>query len=190
MKNLLFSLIATIVFSNLSLGQQDSDSSFNNFFKSNSFKTLSKNFDFEIDNVNFKNYAKILHDSKEYSIYRVEIMIKSKINFITFFSNDEGINYYAVFEKNELEKGLFNHYDEEKNLYASFNVNLEKDQMYNFKLITIYSPTLNKSACIAKIYNRLKTACETDMTCDFLCDLNPSCTPMLLAWAASYCLIH
>ena len=183
MKKLVFGLIATVMFGNFSFGQE---SNITNFLKSVEYSNICKNFNLNTENLDVKNYASILHESKNYTIYRISVLKDNKINFITFFQDGE--NYVCVYEKNEIEKGMFEIYNQLKELIATFNIKKVKDNSYLYTINNVYE---NKATpCEARIYKILKAACESDTTCDYLCDLNPTCHHMLGAWANAYCATH
>lgn len=192
MKKLLFGLVATIMLS--VSGNAQSDLEISNFIKSNEFQLLANNFQIKSENVNQKDFAFQEHDSKKFNIYRLSVNLNNKINFITFFSDDLGKTYSCVFEKNLIEKGFFEHYDENGQLLANFKVKLLKEMTYVFTINDVfvdnYTGKLAPKCSVGNIYKKLKSACAASETCDMLCDLNPSCFPMLFAWAQAYCATH
>ncbi|HLP63211.1 hypothetical protein [Flavobacterium sp.] len=192
MKKLVFGLIATVVFGFVGNAQ---DKNFSNFFSSKEFNQLAAKYSFKSSDVDTKNYGSIEHNSKLYKVYRVAVSVSGSKNFITFFTDDNGENYGLTYEKIDLSKGISSHLDEYGNLYATFAV-IKSESSYVFTIKDVYTPstsgnTVNrKSGCIEKTYRTLKNACQADDFCDMMCDLNPSCLPMLAAWAATYCLTH
>ena len=190
MKKLMHGLIATVLFGFVGNAQEKSD--FDSYFKSSNFSLMCKQHSFSLNNVDLNDFGEILHKSGEYKIYRVRVNLENKINYLTFFTYDRGSNFIAVFEKNKLEINKFEVLDENGTLYATFIANNIDDKQISFKINEVFeaSSKPKKVPCISRVYKLLKDACASDETCDFLCDLNPSCTPMLLAWAATYCAFH
>ncbi|WP_298397309.1 hypothetical protein [Flavobacterium sp.] len=135
------------------------------------------------------------HESKLYKIYRVSISVNGNKNFITFFTDNDGKNYALSYEKIDLSKNISEHFDEYGNLYSIFDV-IRFGENYNYKIREAFNPTASgnqvnyRANCIASTYRKLKNACQADDFCDMMCDLNPSCLPMLAAWAATYCATH
>ena len=192
MKKLVFGLVAIIL---LGFNGNAQDFSFNKFFESSEFAQLSKTFAIQPTDIDKVNYASIDHESKNFKIYRVLVNGNGNKNFITFFSDDNNQNYAVIYEKNDLNKKLAEHYDEYENLYATFSLSKYKDGIWSSKIDKTFSPNMsnnnsvNKKACsITKVYQQLKKACESDDFCDTLCDFNPDCKRMLITWAITFCL--
>ncbi len=188
MKKLILGFIATIIFA---INSNAQDKNFDSFFTSNEFSILSKKFLISKENIDVKNYASIDHDSKLYKIYRVLVLKDNIRNFITFFSDDNGKSYGLAFEKIDMKENKAVHFDEYGNTYAIFNIS-KSGTSYSFNISKELPPPSNgllnkKSPCIAKTYQTLKKACQSDDFCDMMCDLTPSCLPMLYAWALIYC---
>ena len=193
MKKLVFGLIATVMFG-FAVNAQDTN--FKKFFESAEFGQLSKTFSISASDVDMINYGSIDHDSKKYKIYRVLVNDNKNKNFITFFTDDDSKSYGLAYEKINIKNGIAEHYDEYGNLYATFIVKNSTENLYSFKIDKVFSPestgnpTNQKAGCIGHIYHLLKKACESDETCDMLCNLQPFCHVMLAEWAIAYCIIH
>ena len=189
MKKILFGLIATVMFGFVGSAQ---DKNFVSFFSSKEFNQLSNKFSIKNTDIDTKNYASLSHESKLYKIYRVSVTLQGNKNFITFFTDNDGKNYALSYENIDFSKNISQHFDEYGNLYAIFDV-IKSDTNYNFKIREAFNPTTfggqanYRVDCISKTYRTLKNACQADDFCDMMCDLNPSCLPMLAAWAATYC---
>lgn len=193
MKKFLFGLIATVFFGFSGNAQ---DKIFNGFFKSKEFTTLSEKFslnEIEIDKV---NVGLISHESKKYNIYRVLVKTKDFFDYITFFSDDNGFSYVLAYEKININEKVATHYDEFGNILATFNVELIDKQIkftlnkYDLQKSSKSLLSNKRAGCVDRIYQALKNACSNDSVCDMLCDINPSCLPMLAGWAVGYCATH
>ena len=193
MKNLFFTLvtISTFLVSNVTYSNHEQ---FLSYFKSDDFTQMTKYHSFAIENVALDNYAEIESKNKQYIIYRTVVTLKDKINYLTFFTNDGGASFVAIFERNNIDAGVFEHYDANGFKYAVFTAKLINTKQILFKILNTYenfdSIKNSKQACIPAIYKILKDACSDDPRCDFLCDVSPSCSIMLGAWAAAYCATH
>lgn len=212
MKKFVFGLLATIIFSVVVTGKErgylssqlfekdktsickinSNESEFLAFFESQEFLNLTKTFKFSKEQVDLKNYATILNEKGAFNVYRTSVTIGDKINFLTFFSMDKGVNYVVIFEKNNLKDGYFENYDELGGFYSDFRVT-KHDSQYQFRIndvgtsIRIGNTIAGRYSCVAHVYGLLKAACSGDEGCDMMCDLNPTCYPMLAVWAVIYC---
>lgn len=193
MKNLFFTLftLSTFLVSNTMYSNREE---FLSYFKSEDFSQMTKNHLFAIENVALDNYAEIESKNKQYKIYRTVVTFNDKINYLTFFTNDGGASFVAIFEKNNIDAGVFEHYDSSGFKHAVFTAKFINTKQILFKILSTYensdSDKNSKKACIPAIYKILKDACSQDANCDFLCDVSPSCSIMLGAWAAAYCATH
>ncbi len=192
MKNYFCSLLAVVFISITSFAQE---SNFNKFFESSEFTQLSRQFSFALSDVDREMFGSINHDSNLYKIYRVSVFKNNEKNFITFFSNDNGRSFGLVYEKIDLLNSTALHFNEYGSLYAKFSV-VQHNADYKFTIKEVYNPSTGQNpvnvqtGCIEKTYKILKKACESNDLCDMLCDLNPTCLPMLAIWATIYCITH
>lgn len=182
---------------------QTSDETLNQFLRSDKYTTLKKTFQLVDNDFDLRTYDKQILEDGKVEFFKIQVNSNSKINFATFYKS--GDEFTVVYEKNNLDEkansGYFEHYSESGDFYADFIVKKVKENLYSFRIndvssskrLGIYTTTVStqKAApCLTTTYNFIKKTCEADLTCDFMCDLVPSCHPQMMIVAAAHCMLH
>ncbi len=203
MRNILklFSVLMVIIGS-FAFGQT-SNETLNQFLKSSHYEQLKKTFELTDENFDLKTYDRQELADGKVEYFKIQVNSRAKINFATFYKLKESENFEVVYEKNNLnernEDGFFEHYDENGNFYADFIVKIAKGSTYSFKINDVGSSerlgisgttTEKRAPCLTKTYNFIKSTCEADLTCDFMCDLVPSCHTQMMIVAAAHCIAN
>lgn len=161
------------------------NSKIENFFNTESFLKISKNFNIKKENFDLKNVEIIKVDDNS-SLIRFAINNNDRIDYVMIMPNNA-----VLYEKSLVSgsgNGNIEQYDENGILLANFAVT-KKDGKFNVKLNFVSSSTLfgDQLTCIKKNYDYIKSTCDKDTTCSIACDLSPQCAIVMYGVAAARC---
>lgn len=156
------------------------------FFKTESFLKISKNFNIKKENFDLKT-AEVIKINETSNLIRLQVCNGSRIDYVTLMP----YNTVALYEKtllNQTGNGSIEQYDENGTLVAHFDAQ-KVDGKYNVKLGFV-NPSISlvdQLSCIKETYDYIKKNCDSDTACSITCDLSPQCAVIMYGVAAAHC---
>ncbi|SDL58540.1 hypothetical protein [Chryseobacterium taihuense] len=161
------------------------DSQVEDFFKSESFSKISKNFNVEKENFDLKNVEIIKADDSS-NLVRIQVINGLSVDYLMLLPDNT-----AIYEKTLLSddgEGNIEQYDENGVIIARFNVE-KKDGKFNVTLSYVNSFAVfgGQAECVKKTYDYIKSTCDKNTTCSISCDLSPQCAVIMYGVAIAHC---
>ncbi len=156
------------------------------FFKTESYSKISKQFNISKQNFDLKN-IEIFKITDKSNMIRIKVQNENRVDFITLMPN----NTVVLYEKtllNEEGNGVIQQFDENGILIANFDV---RKQLETFTVKLTYVNNTNafdsQVECINKTYDVIKSTCDKDATCTMSCNIAPNCAVVMYGVAVAHC---
>jgi hypothetical protein len=182
-----------------------------NYFNSNDYFVLSRNFKIGLANIDFDNLVAENFNDATVNVYYLPVKKgQNTIGQLCIISKDEEKIYKSLYEdRSELQKadeGKIAIYTSQGLFVADFNYKKESNGLYLLRLSDVgnsnSTPRLKSGvewpnpsdgwwSCTTNCYSYAKQACSSTSQCDFLCDianLIGGCTISMAVACSAYCL--
>lgn len=156
------------------------------FFKTESFLKISKNFNIKKENFDLKT-TEVIKINETSNLIRLKVSNGSRIDYVTLMPYNNAVLYEKTLI-NQSGNGKIEQYDENGTLVADFDVKKEAGK-YNVKL-SFVNPAISlvdQLSCIKETYDYINKNCDSDTACSITCDLSPQCAVIMYGVAAAHC---